>query len=204
MSRPARQASEPTGRPNRQIESIHSFPDEYACCGRGGLTPSSAARLRRTALPATAGQRSSPKTLAFVPASSGPIRDRTRPLAGPPALSQGRYPRWRRAPRRLLLQPQSQLRPRWRLERRRSSRLPDLSARLAGECSWQTNIGNDVGVEPTTPRVMVLCSTDELVVVAEPVGPGPCQTRDTRAARRCAPAGIRRARTQGVQQGPGR
>jgi hypothetical protein len=60
------------------------------------------------------------------------------------------------------------------LEKRGSSRLPDVLARLTGECSWQTNIGNDVGVEPTTPRVMVLCSTNELVVVVEPVGPGPC------------------------------
>jgi hypothetical protein len=59
------------------------------------------------------------------------------------------------------------------LEKRGSSRLPDISARLTGECSWQTNIGNDVGVEPTTPRTMVLCSTSELVVMEEPVGPGP-------------------------------
>jgi len=49
---------------------------------------------------------------------------------------------------------------------------------------------------------MVLCSTNELVV-EEPEGPGPCWARNTRAAWRCAPAGTRRARALGVQQGRG-
>src|SRR5262249_39329623 len=75
--------------------------------------------------------------------------------AGPPTWSQGRYPRWRRAPRGLLLRPPSRPELRCQLEKLGSSRLPVCLARLTGECSWQTNIGNDVGVEPTTLRLTI-------------------------------------------------
>src|SRR4029453_14509971 len=44
---------------------------------------------------------------------------------------------------------------RCQLEKLGSSRLPVCLARLTGECSWQTNIGNDVGVEPTTLRLTI-------------------------------------------------
>lgn len=48
--------------------------------------------------------------------------------------------------------------------------------RLAGECPERTD--NDVGVEPTTPRFPVLCSTSELVVgLVEPKGLEPLASR---------------------------
>src|SRR5262249_14744500 len=73
--------------------------------------------------------------------------------AGPPAQGQRRYPRRRRAPRRRLsgrhLGRSLECQQDWL----GSSRLPQFLARLRGECSVETNIGNDVGFEPTTLRV---------------------------------------------------
>ena len=79
--------------------------------------------------------------------------DADAPVPGPRAWCQGRYPRWRRAPRRLALGPSSRPKPRCQLENQGSSRLPVCLARLTGECSLASEHGRDVGFEPTTLRL---------------------------------------------------
>src|SRR5215467_15093562 len=114
------------------------------------------------------GQRLSPRLQAFAPGCVRADRRSDAPVPGPPTWSQGRYPRWRRAPRGLLLRPPSRPELRCQLEKLGSSRLPVCLARLPGECSWQTNIGNDVGVEPTTLDLASYCFTINLFVWVSP------------------------------------
>src|SRR5262245_30894248 len=87
-------------------------------------------------------------------AASAPIGDRTRRCR---ALRRGAraVSALAQSASRLAAPTASRPELRRQLEKLGGSRLPVCLARLTGECSWQTNIGNDVGVEPTTLRLTI-------------------------------------------------